>query len=123
MERETAGEGVDLVLEMSGNPSAIRQALESVRSGGEVALLGLPSKDVSLNITRDLIFKGITVRGIVGRRMYETWYQMRAFLLAKLIDPTAVITHRFRMHEVEPAMKAIEAGAGKVLFDLEERTE
>jgi threonine 3-dehydrogenase len=118
--RETGGEGVDLVLEMSGNPSAIRQAMESVRCGGEVALLGLPNKEVLINITRDLIFKGVTVRGIVGRRMYETWYQMRAFLMAGLIDPTPVITHRFKINEVEPAMEAIAAGAGKVMFDLEE---
>jgi len=118
----TGGEGVDVALEMSGNPAAVRQALECVRYGGDVALLGLTSKEVSINISRDIIFKGITVRGIVGRKMFETWYQMRAFLLAGLLDPTPVITNRFKMDEIEPAMEAIASGAGKVLFDLEENS-
>ncbi len=118
--RETGGEGADVVLEMSGNPGAIQQAFRAVQDGGEVALLGLPNEEVPLNISRDLIFKGVTVRGIVGRRMYETWHQMRSYLLAGLIDPTTVITHRFRIDQVEEAMQAIASGAGKVLFNLEE---
>jgi threonine 3-dehydrogenase len=116
---ETEGAGADVAFEMSGAPEAVRQALKCVRDGGEVALLGLPSEEVPIDVSHDLIFKGITVRGIVGRRMFETWYQMRSFLLAGLIDPTPVITHRFAMNEVPAAMKAIASGAGKVLFDLE----
>jgi len=117
---ETDGEGADVVLEMSGNVDAVKQALRAARDGGDVSLLGLPNEEVSIDVTRDVIFKGITLRGIVGRRMYDTWYQMRSFLLAGLFDPTPVITHRFGMHEVESAMKAIASGAGKVLFNLEE---
>jgi threonine 3-dehydrogenase len=116
---ETEGAGADVVFEMSGSPDAVRQALRAVRDGGDVALLGLPNEEVPLNVSRDVIFKGITVRGIVGRRMFEDWYAMRSFLRAGLIDPTPVITHRFAMGEFESAMKAIAAGAGKVLFDLE----
>lgn len=117
---ETDGAGADVVMEMSGAVPAIQQAFQAVRDGGEVSLLGLPSERIPVDVSHDIIFKGITVRGIVGRRMYETWYQMRAFLLAGLIDPTPVITHRFAMNEVEEAMKAIAAGAGKVQFNLEE---
>jgi threonine 3-dehydrogenase len=117
---ETGGEGADVVLEMSGNPEAVRQALRAARDGGDVSLLGLPNEEVSIDVTRDIIFKGITLRGIVGRRMYDTWYQMRSYLLSGLFDPTPVITHRFGMNEVESAMAAIASGAGKVLFNLEE---
>jgi len=117
---ETGGEGADVVLEMSGNVQAVQQALRAARDGGDVSLLGLPNAEVPIDVTRDIIFKGLTLRGIVGRRMYDTWYQMRSFLLAGLFDPTPVITHRFAMNEVETAMKAIASGAGKVLFNLEE---
>ena len=116
---ETEGDGADVVLEMSGAGEAIRQAMRCVRDGGDVALLGLPNEEVPIDISHDVIFKGITVRGIVGRRMFETWYQMRSFLLAGLFDPTPVITHRFAINEVESAMKAIASGAGKVIFNLE----
>ncbi len=119
VDSETDGAGADVVLEMSGSPGAIRQALRTVRDGGEVALLGLPNEEVSIDVARDVIFKGITLRGIVGRRMFDTWYQMRSFLRAGLFDPTPVITHRFGMGEIESAMKAIASGAGKVLFNLE----
>jgi threonine 3-dehydrogenase len=120
--QETGGEGADVVLEMSGNPAAIRQAFRAVHDGGDVALLGLPNDEVPLDISRDVIFKGVTIRGIVGRRMFETWNQMRSFLLAGLVDPTPVITHRFRIDQVEEAMKAVASGAGKVIFNLEETT-
>lgn len=118
--QETGGEGADVVLEMSGSPKAIRQAFRAVHVGGEVALLGLPNDEVPIDLSQDVIFKGLTIRGIVGRRMYETWHQMRSFLLAGLVDPTPVITHRFRIDQVEEAMKAIATGAGKVVFNLEE---
>jgi threonine 3-dehydrogenase len=122
LSRATGGRGADVVLEMSGNPLAIQEAFRSVHVGGDVALLGLPNKEIPIDISRDVIFKGVTIRGIVGRRMYETWYQMRSYLLAGLVDPTPVITHRFRMDQVEEAMSAIASGAGKVLFNLEEPT-
>ena len=70
----TGGLGVDVVLEMAGHPSAIRTAFDIVRRGGRISLLGLTSKPISLNFSEDIIFKGITVQGINGRRMYQTWY-------------------------------------------------
>src|SRR5579872_6590946 len=91
MER-TGGLGVDVVLEMAGHPDSIRTAFDIVRRGGRISLLGLTSKPISLNFSEDIIFKGITVQGINGRRMYQTWYQMTALLKAGKLDLHPVIT-------------------------------
>ncbi|MBI4230733.1 MAG: L-threonine 3-dehydrogenase [Planctomycetes bacterium] len=109
--------GADVVLEMSGAPSAIQQGLAAVRNGGEVRLLGLPAHDVPIALARDIIFKGITIHGILGRRMYETWYQMRAFLRAGRIDVSPVITHRLPYQDVDKGFAALGEGtAGKVVL-------
>src|SRR5213082_2545805 len=79
---ETGGTGVDALLEMSGNPQAIQQGFEALRAGGRASLLGIPTENVPLDLVNDLIFKGSTVQGIYGRRMYETWVQMTALLKA-----------------------------------------
>ncbi len=115
---QTDGLGVELLLEMSGHPGAIRTGLELVRAGGHVRLLGLPDEEVPINISRDIIFKGITVKGIIGRRMFETWHSMRSYLKAGLLDPTPVITHRFGLDDFEKALEAIHSGAGKVILSL-----
>ncbi len=115
----TSGYGVDVVLEMSGVPSAIHQALALVRVGGRVQLLGLPSKPIEINLASEVIFKGITIYGVVGRRMYDTWHQMTRFLRSGEFDPTPVITHRFPLHEADAAIAAIKSGeAGKVIFEV-----
>ncbi len=116
---ETRGEGADLVCEMSGHPTAVTQAFRAVRRGGRVHLLGLPKGDVPLNLSNDLIFKGVTVYGVVGRKMFETWNQMRSFLSSGLLDPTPVVTHQFPLEKAEAALDAIRSGAaGKVIFDI-----
>ncbi len=79
---ETNGTGVDALLEMSGNPTAIQQGFKSLRAGGRASLLGIPTENVPLDLVNDVIFKGATVQGIYGRRMYETWVQMTALLQA-----------------------------------------
>src|SRR5688572_24518509 len=117
--RGTAGYGVDVVLEMSGVPSAILQALSLVRVGGRVQMLGIPSKPMELNLATEVIFKGITIYGVVGRRMYDTWHQMTRFLRSGKFDPTPVITHRFPLDEADEAMRVIRSGeAGKVIFEI-----
>ncbi len=109
--------GADVVLEMSGAPAAIQQGLAAVRNGGEVRLLGLPPTDVPIALARDVIFKGVTLHGVLGRRMYETWYQMRAFLRAKRIDVSPVITHRLPYRDVDKGLAALQAGtAGKIVL-------
>ena len=104
---------------MSGVPAAIHQALALVRVGGRVQLLGIPSKPIELDLPKEVIFKGITIYGVVGRRMYDTWHQMTRFLRAGEFDPTPVITHRFPMDQVDAAIAAIKSGeAGKVIFEV-----
>jgi len=108
-----------VVLEMSGHPRALRAALRSVRDGGEVCLLGLPDDEVPIDVAKDVIFKGITIRGIIGRRMFSTWYAMRSYLRSGLLDPTPVITHRFAIGDFEKAVEAIHSGAGKVILSFD----
>ena len=111
--------GVDVVLEMSGVPSAIHQAFALVRDGGRVQLLGIPAKPMELDLATEIIFKGITIYGVVGRRMYETWIQMTQFLRSGQFDPTPVITHRFPLERYDDAIAAIKSGsAGKVVFEI-----
>jgi threonine 3-dehydrogenase len=113
---QTGGAGVDVVLEMAGHPSAIRTAFDIVRRGGRISLLGLTSKPVSLNFSEDIIFKGITIQGINGRRMYQTWYQMTALLKAGKLDLHPVITDRIPMKDFSKAMERLKTGeASKIL--------
>jgi len=118
----TDGLGVDVACVMSGHPDAIRQALRSVRNGGRVQLLGLPSKEVSIDLANDVIFKGITIYGVIGRRMYDTWQQMSESLRAGLIDLAPVITHRIPFEQFEKGFSAMASGdTGKVILLMENR--
>jgi len=113
---KTGGLGVDVVLEMAGHPDAIRTAFDIVRRGGRISLLGLTSKPVSLNFPEDIIFKGITVQGINGRRMYQTWYQMTALLKSGKLDLHPVITDRIAMKDFSRGMERLKTGeASKIL--------
>ncbi len=117
--RATAGYGADVVLEMSGVPSAVHQAFALVRDGGRVQMLGIPSKPIDVDFAREVIFKGITVYGVVGRRMYDTWHQMTRFLRSGAFDPAPVVTHRFPLEGYDEAIHAIRSGeAGKVVFEV-----
>ena len=116
----TDGLGVDVVLEMSGVPAAVHQAFELVRVGGRVQMLGIPAKPMEINLATEIIFKGLTVYGVVGRRMYDTWIQMTQFLRSGQFDPTPVITHRFPLAEHAEAIRVIKSGeAGKVVFEID----
>ena len=113
----TSGAGVDVVLEMAGHPSAIRTAFDIVRRGGRISLLGLTSKPISLNFSEDIIFKGITIQGINGRRMYQTWYQMTALLRAGKLELHPVITDRMAMADFSKGMERLTTGeASKILL-------
>src|ERR1700723_3882631 len=113
---KTGGLGVDVVREMAGHPDSIRTAFDIVRRGGRISLLGFTSKPISLNFSEDIIFKGITVQGISGRRMYQTWYQMTALLKAGKLDLHPVITDRIAMKDFSRAMERLKTGeASKIL--------
>ena len=115
------GLGADVVLEMSGVPSAIHQAFALVRPAGRVNMLGIPNRPIDVDFANEIIFKGLTVYGVVGRRMYETWHQMSRFLKSGNFDPTPIITHRLPLEAVDDAMGLIASGeAGKIIFTINE---
>ena len=116
LREQTGGVGVDVVLEMSGAEVAIRQGFEAVTNGGRVSLLGVPSKPITLDLSEDIIFKGLRVYGITGRKMFETWYRTQA-LLAQGLDLTPIVTHRIALRDYEQAFELLAAGhAGKVVL-------
>ncbi|HEX6869285.1 MAG TPA: L-threonine 3-dehydrogenase [Candidatus Limnocylindrales bacterium] len=109
-------EGFDVVMEMSGNARALRDALAAMAHGGGIAILGLPTGEISLDVNA-IVMKMLTLRGIYGREMYETWYKMTVMLRSGL-DITPAITHRFPFTEYEAAFEAARSGdSGKVIMD------
>jgi threonine 3-dehydrogenase len=112
-------EGFDVGLEMSGNPTAFRSMLANMSHGGKIAMLGIPNQEMSINWNH-VIFNMLTIRGIYGREMYETWYKMTVMLESGL-DIKPVITHRLKWHEYEQGFEAMRTGAcGKVILDWRE---
>ena len=109
-------EGFDVALEMSGNAAALRSAIANMAHGGGVAILGIPTAEISLDVN-EIVFKMLTLRGIYGREMYETWYKMTVMLQSGL-DIRPAITHRFSFREHEAAFAAARSGdSGKVIMD------
>jgi threonine 3-dehydrogenase len=114
----TKGQGVDVVLEMSGHPKAIDQGFKSIRKGGRYSLLGIPSKPITINFAKDIIFPGILLQGVNGRRMYETWFQMDAFLISGKVDLKPLITHRFKMEDFKEAFEiGLSGNSGKIILE------
>jgi threonine 3-dehydrogenase len=114
---ETGGTGVDVLLEMSGNPAAIQQGFRALRAGGRASLLGIPTESVPLDLVNDVIFKGATVQGIYGRRMYGTWVQMTALLKAGRLNLEPLFGERTPMEKFENAFALLQGGlAGKILM-------
>jgi len=111
-------EGFDMGLEMSGNGEAFRDMLSNMSHGGRVAMLGIPDKDMSID-WRTVVFNMLTIKGIYGREMYETWYKMTVMLESGL-DITPVITHRYPIDEYEKGFQAMIGGdAAKVVLSFE----
>jgi threonine 3-dehydrogenase len=109
-------EGFDVVLEMSGNAGALRDALANMAHGAGMAILGIPTEEIAIDMSR-VVFDQLTLRGIYGREMYETWYQMSVMLQSGL-DIRPAITHRFSYLEHEMAFATARSGAsGKVVMD------
>ncbi len=109
-------EGFDVGLEMSGNPSALRQMLGNMSHGAKIAMLGIPNGEFPID-WRQVIFNMLTIKGVYGREMYETWYMMTVMLESGL-DISPVITHRFPWSEYEQGFAAMKSGeCGKVILD------
>ena len=119
IKRRTRGDGVDVLLEMSGSGAAIDLGLQLVRNGGTAALLGIPADTVNLNLAERIIFKGLTVLGINGRRMFETWYQTEALLTSGRVDLRPIITHVLPFREFDRAFELMSKGeAAKIVLDF-----
>ena len=109
-------EGFDVGLEMSGSPAAFSQMLHHMRNGGKIAMLGIFGKDMEMN-WNDVVFKGLTIQGVYGRKMFETWYKMSAMIQGGL-DLEPIITHRFKYTDYEKGFEAMATGrSGKVILD------
>ncbi|HMD03589.1 MAG TPA: L-threonine 3-dehydrogenase, partial [Candidatus Baltobacteraceae bacterium] len=118
--RRTGGDGADVLLEMSGSASAIDAGLHMLRNGGRAALLGIPPDDVKINLAERIIFKGLTVLGINGRKMFETWYQTQALVKSGRVDLRPIITHRLPLERFAEGFDLMRSGqAAKIVFDVE----
>ena len=112
----TDGEGVDAALEMSGDPGALHQAFRSVKNGGRVTLFGITTGQVCFDLPNEIIFKGIRVYGVTGRRLFDTWYRLTGLFKAGL-DIRPVVTHTFPMAEFARGFELIKSGqCGKVVL-------
>ena len=115
MEELGMTEGFDVGLEMSGAPPAFRTMLDTMNHGGRIAMLGIPPSDMSIDWTK-VIFKGLFIKGIYGREMFETWYKMAALIQSGL-DLSPIITHRFGIDEFQQGFDAMRSGqSGKVIL-------
>jgi threonine 3-dehydrogenase len=113
----TDGAGVDVMLEMSGHPDAIHKGFQMLRPGGRASLLGIPKDPVTLDLVNDVIFKGATVQGIYGRRMFETWVQMTELLKHVRLNLEPLFKERMPLEKFDDAFSLLESGqAGKILF-------
>lgn len=117
--RATQNQGPNVLLEMSGNPHAMRQGFAALRNGGTAALLGISSRPIELDFANAIIFKGATVLGINGRRMFETWYQMENFLLAGRLNLEPIVTHQLPLSNFDDGFKKMQSGeAIKVVLQV-----
>jgi threonine 3-dehydrogenase len=109
-------EGFDIGLEMSGNSSAFRDMLANMSHGGKIAMLGIPEKEMAID-WNTVVFSMLTIKGIYGREMYETWYKMTVMLQSGL-DIRPVITHRFGYADFQKGFDVMLSGlSGKVILD------
>jgi threonine 3-dehydrogenase len=115
--RANGGAGVDVVLEISGHPMAVEQGLEALHSGGWISLLGISDRPVTLDLNDLVVTKGITIHGIFGRRIWDTWERTSAYLSSGRVDVTPLITHRFPLGDFQEAMAQMKSGrSGKVVL-------
>jgi threonine 3-dehydrogenase len=109
-------EGFDVGLEMSGSPAAFREMIDNMCHGGKIAMLGIPSEEIAIDWNK-VVFNMLTIKGIYGREMYETWYKMSVMIQSGL-DITPIVTHRFHYNEFERGFAAMKSGeSGKVILN------
>lgn len=113
----TDGEGVDVLLEMSGVPSAIEQGFTLLKPGGDAVLLGVAPGPFTFDWNHHIVFKAARVFGVSGRKLWETWYQLRGLIRSKAVDLQPVVTHRFKLAEYDQAFEVMASGeSGKIVL-------
>lgn len=113
----TNGLGVDVVAEFSGSPVAIRQAFKYLKLGGRMSMLGIPNGEVSMDIANDIVFRGIQIHGITGRKMYETWFQVKGLIASGNLHLEKIVTHKLPLEAYEEGMALMASGnCGKVVL-------
>lgn len=117
----TDGKGVDVIGEFSGNKTAIEQAFKYIKAGGGMSLLGIPAKKIELDLATDVVFKGIHIYGVVGRKIYDTWYQVKALLEENKLHLDKIITHQLPLSSINEAAEIMGSGnCGKIVLVPEE---
>jgi threonine 3-dehydrogenase len=114
---ETNHKGIDVVAEFSGNKTAIEQAFKYVKAGGKMSLLGIVPSTVEIDLSKDIVFKGISIYGVVGRLMYQTWHQVADLIKSGKLDLEKIVTHTFKLDDLEQGMEVMISGnSGKVVL-------
>jgi len=114
---ETDGRGVDVVGEFSGNKTAIEQAFKYIKDGGGMSLLGIPSEKIELDLANDIVFKGLSIYGVVGRRIYDTWYEVKRLVESNELHLDKIITHQFPLKDINKAAEIMGSGnSGKIVL-------
>ena len=115
----TNNNGIDVVLEFSGNTQALNQGLKVITPGGRVSILGIYERRVNIDLNKDIIFKKIRIYGITGRKVFSTWHKTSRFLSSGLVDPDPTITHQFSLKDYEKGIRLMRDGkCGKVILSI-----
>ena len=115
----TEGMGVDVAVEIAGTSEAIQAAIRSVKMGGDVVVLGIPSEEIPVDFASDVVFRSVSIHGVTGRRMWDSWLRMKGLLKSGRLDVGPVITHRFPFDEYHKGFELMNTGnCGKVVLEL-----
>jgi threonine 3-dehydrogenase len=108
--------GVDFIFEMTGSPKVYETLFDHLRLEGRVVTVGHPGGPIPINITQSINLKGATIKGLFGRRIWETWWKLSSLVESKKIDILEVVTHRYSFSQVDEAFEQVNKGAGKIMF-------
>jgi threonine 3-dehydrogenase len=115
----TGGEGVDVVLELSGNPVAVQAGLDSLRMGGDLVLLGTSNNPSNMNLAGDVVFKSRHIHGVTGRKLWHTWYKMKGLFASGNLNVEPIITHKLPFEDYEKGFELMASGnCGKVVLEF-----
>lgn len=119
IKQHTEGQGVDVAMEIAGTPQAIEAAIRSAKMGGDIVILGIPTAEVSVDFAADVVFRAVSIHGVTGRRIWDSWFKMKGLLKSGRLDVGPVITHQFAFDEYEKGFELMKTGnCGKVVLNF-----